>query len=103
MGGSITALLDTAIIRACVDVAIIDDAVHESTQHFSILMEPSLTHPNLKAGDVPIIEVTILDDDGKKIVSGNSLQACCHKDTIALPTALQSVFAYTSVIRTAFY
>ena len=51
----------------CVDVEIIDDAVHENTQHFEVVFGFLLEHPNLKFGSIRRVEVTILDDDGNVV------------------------------------
>ena len=63
-GGSKSVSLDSSASVMCVDVEIIDDVVHENTQHFDVVFDFLLEHPNLKFGSIRHVDVTILDDDG---------------------------------------
>ena len=65
-GESVRTTLDSTASRVCVNLDIIDDTVHEDTQHFDVLLDVPVQHPNLKFGRTRNAEVTILDNDSKQ-------------------------------------
>lgn len=67
-GEAVETSLHTTANVACVTVDIIDDKVHENTQHFDVVLDITIQHPNLKFGRTRNAQVTILDNDSEFIL-----------------------------------
>ena len=65
-GGSTSVSFNSTASVVCIDVDIIDDAIHENTQHFDVVFRFLSEHPNLKFGNIRRVEVTIIDNDGNQ-------------------------------------